>query len=70
MWIRGGGLDAYPQNVDNLPGFFFEPVPYSLHAKFPDYQVFNGTQGLRFVFFKWNFFFFTPTAWITPIWKN
>ena len=30
---------------------------YSLHAKFPDYQVFNGTQGIRFVFFKLNYFF-------------
>ena len=23
MWIRGGGQDAYPQNVDNLPDFVY-----------------------------------------------
>ena len=31
MWIRGGrggGLNAYPQNVDKKHVFFFEPFPY------------------------------------------
>ena len=47
---------------------------YSLQAKFPDYQVFNGTQGIRF-FLKIKKKkklkkFFTLTFVITPIGRN
>ena len=32
MWIRGGGEDAYPQNVDNLLFCFYEPFPLGVQS--------------------------------------